>query len=65
MVMSVLWAQKSTGMKGKYSLTATINPYRRKKEEGGRKSRVRMVNVIGGGNEPKRWQLIGTINRHT
>ena len=31
MVMSVLWAQKSTGMKGKYSLTATINPYRRKK----------------------------------
>ena len=41
MVMSVFWAQKSTGMKGKYSLTATINPYRRKKEEGGRKSGVR------------------------
>ena len=31
-------AQKGTGMKGKYSLTATINPYRKKKEEGGRKS---------------------------
>jgi hypothetical protein len=58
MVMSVLWAQKSAGMKWKYSLTATINPYRRKKEEGGRKSRVRMVNVMGGGNEPERRQLI-------
>ena len=65
MVMSVLWAQNSTWMKEKYSLTATINSYRRKMEEGGRKSRVRKVNVMGGGNEPERWQLIGTINRCT
>ena len=65
MIMSVLWPQKSTGMKGKYSLTATINCYRRKKEEGGRKGGVRMVNVMGGGNEPERWQLIRTINRNT
>ena len=41
-VMSVLWTPKSTGRKGKCSLAATINPNRRKREEGG-KGGVRIV----------------------